>query len=97
MSNLLLTPVWDSTSHSTYKGKVSRVGPSSSDRVLQGTLLGPPSPAVGASTSPWDPLSARLSCSRLCDSGKDLKCSYLGGPGGGFGDLLRARVPPAPL
>lgn len=76
------------------------LAPSSSDRVLQGTLLGPPSPAVAASTSSWDPLSARLSCSRLSDSGKDLKCWYLGDPRagvGGIGDMLRARVPPAPL
>lgn len=56
--------------------------PSSSDCVLQATLLGPPSPAAGPSTSSWDPVSARLSCSRLSDSGKDLKCLYLGGTTG---------------
>lgn len=55
------------------------MAPSSSDRVLQGTLLGPPSTAAGPSASSGDPLPARLSCSRLSDSGKDLKCLYLGG------------------
>lgn len=70
------------SSHNTYKGEFSWLTPSSSDCVLQATLLGPPSPAAGPSTSSWDPVSARLSCSRLSDSGKDLKCLYLGGTTG---------------
>lgn len=73
------------------------MAPSSSDRVLQGTLLGLPSPALGPSTSSRDPLSARLSCSRLSDSGKDLKCLYLGETHRqelvGFGDPLFACSP----
>lgn len=74
-----------------------RSAPSSSDRVLQGILLGLPSPALGPSTSSRDPLSARLSCSRLSDSGKDLKCLYLGETHRqelvGFGDPLFACSP----